>query len=127
MSDADDLWTQVTLSLRSQLAESVWFSTFQDVVPVDADPDTLRLVAPSTYVRDRIQTRYLPLVTEALEEVHEGHRRVEIDVTTEPQFESGSDTLRADPQIDRSTRRDIDPDPVDSSEPAPFESSAPPS
>jgi chromosomal replication initiator protein len=62
------------------LAEAVWFSTFQDVVPVDADFDTMRLVAPSTYVRDRIQTRYLPLVTEALDEVGEGHRRVEIDV-----------------------------------------------
>jgi chromosomal replication initiator protein len=82
LSDADDLWTQVTLSLRSQLAESVWFSTFQDVVPVESDRDTLRLLAPSTYVRDRIQTRYLPLVTEALEEADEGHRHVEIDVTT---------------------------------------------
>ena len=30
VSDAVDVWTQVTLSLRSQLAESVWFSTFQD-------------------------------------------------------------------------------------------------
>ena len=82
LSDADDLWTQVTLALRSQLAESVWFSTFQDVVPVDTDTDTLRLLAPSTYVRDRIQTRYMPLVTDALEDVDEGHRRVEIDVVT---------------------------------------------
>jgi chromosomal replication initiator protein len=80
LSDADDLWTKVALSLRSQLAESVWFSTFQDVVPVDSDYETLRLVAPSTYVRDRIQTRYLPLVTDALDEVDEGHRRVQIDV-----------------------------------------------
>ena len=37
MSDAVDVWTQVTLSLRSQLAESVWFSTFQDLTPLDSD------------------------------------------------------------------------------------------
>jgi chromosomal replication initiator protein len=72
----------VTLSLRSQLAESVWFSTFQDVSPLPSDDDTLRLLAPSAYVRDRIMSRYLPLVTEALQDANEGHRSVEIDVET---------------------------------------------
>ncbi len=82
MSESTDVWTQVTLSLRSQLAESVWFSTFQDVSPLESDSDTLRLLAPSAYVRDRILTRYLPLVTAALEDANEGHRHVEIDVET---------------------------------------------
>jgi chromosomal replication initiator protein len=78
----------VTLSLRSQLAESVWFSTFQDVSPLPSDDNTLRLLAPSAYVRDRILSRYLPLVTEALQDANEGHRSVEIDVET-----SGENTL----------------------------------
>ena len=82
VSDAVDVWTQVTLSLRSQLAESVWFSTFQDITPLESDDDTLRLMAPSAYVRDRILTRYLPLVTEALQDVNEGQRSVEIDVAS---------------------------------------------
>ena len=82
MSESDDVWTQVTVSLRSQLAESVWFSTFQDVTPLPSDSDMLRLLAPSAYVRDRILTRYLPLVTEALQDANEGHRAVEIDVAT---------------------------------------------
>ncbi len=80
MSDAEDVWTQVTLFLRSQLAESVWFSTFQDVVPLEAGPDTLRLLAPSAYVRDRILTRYLSLVTDALDEANQGHRTIDIEV-----------------------------------------------
>jgi chromosomal replication initiator protein len=80
VTDSADVWTQVTLSLRSQLAESVWFSTFQDVAPLPSDDDTLRLMAPSAYVRDRILSRYLPLVTEALHDADEGHRSVEIDV-----------------------------------------------
>jgi chromosomal replication initiator protein len=80
VTDSADVWTQVTLSLRSQLAESVWFSTFQDVAPVPSDDDVLRLLAPSAYVRDRIMSRYLPLVTEALLDVNEGHRTVLIDV-----------------------------------------------
>jgi chromosomal replication initiator protein len=80
VTEADDVWTQVTLALRMQLAESVWFSTFQDVQPISADNDTLRLLAPSGYVRDRILKRYLPLVTDALEDAGEGHRTIEIDV-----------------------------------------------
>ncbi len=80
MSESADVWTQVTLSLRSQLAESVWFSTFQDVSPLESDSDTLRLLAPSAYVRERILTRYLPLVTAALDDANEGQRRVEIEV-----------------------------------------------
>ncbi len=80
MSDADDVWTQVTLFLRSQLAESVWFSTFQEIIPLEADSAVLRLLAPSAYVRDRILTRYLPLVTDALDEAGEGHRSIDIEV-----------------------------------------------
>ena len=89
MNDSADVWTRVTVSLRSQLAESVWFSTFQDVTPLESDDDTLRLLAPSAYVRERILTRYLPLVTEALHDAHEGHRTVEIDVETAP--DAGAD------------------------------------
>jgi chromosomal replication initiator protein len=84
VSESTDVWTQVTLSLRSQLAESVWFSTFQDVTPLESDADTLRLLAPSAYVRERILTRYLPLVTEALQDANEGHRVVEIDIESAP-------------------------------------------
>ncbi len=84
VTDSADVWTQVTLSLRSQLAESVWFSTFQDVAPLPSDGDTLRLLAPSAYVRDRIMSRYMQLVTEALQDVNEGHRAVEIDVEAAP-------------------------------------------
>jgi len=95
VSESTDVWTQVTLSLRSQLAESVWFSTFQDVTPLDSDSDTLRLLAPSAYVRERILTRYLPLVTEALQDANEGHRVVEIDIET-----SGTPPADPEPVID---------------------------
>jgi chromosomal replication initiator protein len=80
VNDSAEVWTQVTLSLRSQLAESVWFSTFQDVTPLESDDSSLRLLAPSAYVRERILSRYLPLVTDALVDVDQGHRVVSIEV-----------------------------------------------
>jgi chromosomal replication initiator protein len=100
------VWTQVTLFLRSQLAESVWFSTFQDVVPLDAGGDLLRLLAPSAYVRDRILTRYLPLVTDALDEAGEGHRAIDIEVAK-------SDAVADEPSS-------ADPNVPSQSEPTPF-------
>ena len=97
MSDADDVWTQVTLFLRSQLAESVWFSTFQDVIPLEAGTDTLRLLAPSAYVRDRILTRYLSLVTDALDEANQGHRKIDIEVAASDAVDDSDETAAQQP------------------------------
>ena len=58
-------------------------------ISLPSSDDTLRLLAPSAYVRDRILTRYLPLVTEALQDANEGHRSVEIDVETTETSTSG--------------------------------------
>ena len=97
ITDADDMWTQVTLSLRSQLAESVWFSTFQEITPVHVDDQTFRLLAPSAYVRDRITTRYLPLIVDALDESGLGHREIVIDVDHVPETVEPVDELAASP------------------------------
>jgi chromosomal replication initiator protein len=120
LTDADDMWTQVTLSLRSQLAESVWFSTFQEVTPVSVDDTTFRLLAPSAYVRDRITTRYMPMIVDALDESGIGGRVITIDVdqsaerdadeslatgitATEPAVD---DVLPVHPRPDDSSERD---------------------
>jgi chromosomal replication initiator protein len=69
VSDQDQVWTAVAQQLRGQLTEAVWFSTFEGVVPLDSNGGHLRISVPSHHVRDRILTRYLPLVSEALDEV----------------------------------------------------------
>jgi chromosomal replication initiator protein len=66
--------------LRAQVSEAVWFSTFQDVVVLDGDADTLRVAAPNTQSRERILTRYLGMVTDALVEIGEPNRQVVVEV-----------------------------------------------
>ena len=80
MNDHETLWTAVAQLLRAQVSEAVWFSTFQDVVALDSDPTMLRLSAPNSHTRDRILTRYLPLVTDALEEIGSANRQLQVDV-----------------------------------------------
>ncbi len=83
MSDQQEVWTAVAQLLRAQLTESVWFSTFSDVEPVINDHDqNLVIQVSSTLARDRILTRYQPLITDALAELGEGHRRFDVVITS---------------------------------------------
>ncbi|MGI9031156.1 MAG: chromosomal replication initiator protein DnaA [Ilumatobacteraceae bacterium] len=69
MSDHDQVWTDVASQLRDQLTDAVWYSTFQHVVPVAANGEHLQISVPSHITRDRILTRYLPIVRMALDDV----------------------------------------------------------
>ena len=83
MSDQQEVWTAVAQLLRAQLTESVWFSTFSEVVPVlDDRADDLVIQVPSTLARDRILTRYQPLITDALADIGEAHRRFDVVIST---------------------------------------------
>lgn len=69
MSDQQEVWTAVAQLLRAQLTESVWYSTFSEVIPRVDDNTSLVIQVPSTLARDRILTRYQPLITDALTEL----------------------------------------------------------
>lgn len=86
MSDHERLWTDVAQLLRAQVSESVWFSTFHDVTPLEADAGTLRVSAPNAHARDRILSRYLGMVRDALDDIGEAHRQFTVEVQeAEPQ------------------------------------------
>ena len=80
MSDHEQLWTAVAQLLRAQVSEAVWFSTFQDVVALDSDSSMVRVSAPNAHARDRILSRYLPLVRDALEEIGAAHVQFAVEV-----------------------------------------------
>ena len=62
VGEAKHLWTSCQASLRDQVSDAVWRSTFQDIVEVDADDGVLRLAVPSAVVKERVEGRYLSLV-----------------------------------------------------------------
>lgn len=79
MSDQDEVWTAVAQILRSQLTESVWYSTFAEVVPqLDDDHRQLVIQVPSTLARERILTRYQPLITDAMADLGFSDRRFDV-------------------------------------------------
>jgi chromosomal replication initiator protein len=81
VSNADELWTAAAQLLRAQVSDAVWFSTFQDVTLSVSDDGALVVLVPNTHLRERILTRYLPLVRDALDEIGEGQRSLVVEVT----------------------------------------------
>ncbi len=97
MSDHEQVWTAVAELLRAQVSQAVWFATFNDVFALESDPSTLRVSAPNTHVRDRILSRYLPLVRDALTEIGAGHRQLLVEVQPlEAAVDDLVETWRAD-------------------------------
>lgn len=82
MSNQLEIWTAVAQLLRAQLTEAVWFGNFAEVRPVvDDDDEHLVLLVPNNMARDRILTRYQPLILDALTEIGYGSLALQVLVT----------------------------------------------
>ena len=88
MAEHDTVWTAVSALLRAQVSEAVWLSTFQDVVPLDGGDSSLSIQVPNAHIRERILTRYLQLVLDALAEIDESDRQLTVEVAA---IEHGDD------------------------------------
>ncbi len=80
MEDSENMWTAVSQLLRAQVSDAVWYSTFNDVHSLPTDDRTIRLAVPSGTVRDKIMSRYLPIVLDALSEIGAGTKQLEVEV-----------------------------------------------
>lgn len=84
MGSTDSLWEQVAKELRNQLKDSVWFSTFSAVsAECTTEADGMiaaKLSVPSIAVRDRINTRFLPIVQATFDDVCSTPVTITVDV-----------------------------------------------
>ena len=81
MSNHEAVWNATAQLLKAQDSEGVWYSTFNDVVALTSTDESLRLQVPNAHVRDRIVTRYRPLVIDALDEIGESDRELIIEIS----------------------------------------------
>lgn len=82
VGEAEHLWESCRKSLRSQVSDAVWSSTFQDALPLSLDAHELVLTVPSALVKDRVEGRYLALVEGVVEDIGGSHLDVAIHVST---------------------------------------------
>src|SRR3954462_14740394 len=62
MGEAEELWISCTAALRGQLPDGVWTEGLQTTTVVELTDDVLVVAVPSTLVKERIETRYMPQV-----------------------------------------------------------------
>jgi chromosomal replication initiator protein len=66
VADAQLLWKSCGEVLREHVSDAVWLSSFAHIVPHTDDQDRLVLAVPSPWVRERIESRFRPLIEAAL-------------------------------------------------------------
>ncbi|MGH9918109.1 MAG: DnaA N-terminal domain-containing protein, partial [Nitrososphaerales archaeon] len=71
MNDADILWTRCSEILRDQVSDAAWRTSLAGLCPLssDSEEDSLLLLAPSTWARERIELRFLGLISSVVSDV----------------------------------------------------------
>jgi chromosomal replication initiator protein len=83
-NDAAGLWTICSGSIRPQVSDVVWQTTFNAIKPLVLDEDQFVIAAPSLLVKERIEGRYLGLLRDALADADMAEIDLMILVETEP-------------------------------------------
>ena len=66
MTQATELWTKCADSLREQVSESTWQAWLSGIAPVDFADGIFVLSVPNTVIRERVETRFLPMIEDTL-------------------------------------------------------------
>jgi chromosomal replication initiator protein len=97
--DPEVLWKMCSGSLRSQVAESTWHTSFEHMVPVRVDETSVVLAVPNPLVRERIENRYLSLVRSVVEDAIGSP--MEVHLIVDPAAGMGFGDLSALDVVDR--------------------------
>jgi len=66
VNQAGELWTKCTGSLREQVSETTWQLWLSGIEPVDYANGVFVLSVPNGLIRERVETRYLPMIEDTL-------------------------------------------------------------
>ena len=82
MSNVTQLWDACAQSIRDQVSDGVWQSTFKEARPQSITENELVLTVPNQWVKTQVEGKYNPLVIEALDEVSPNHIQLIVEVDT---------------------------------------------
>ncbi|HUC37586.1 MAG TPA: chromosomal replication initiator protein DnaA [Acidimicrobiales bacterium] len=81
MNDTDTLWKRCTDVLREQVSDAAWRTSLEGLSPQGFDGERLLLVAPNTWVRDRVEGRFLGLIEAVASDVAAREVTVSLEVS----------------------------------------------
>jgi len=84
VDETNDLWKRSGDALREQVADATWRTWLAGLTPQAFDGDRLILGVPSRLVRDRVETRFLGLITAAVSDAAGRDVTVTLEVVAAP-------------------------------------------
>jgi chromosomal replication initiator protein len=74
------LWTRCTASLREQVSDTTWQMWLSAIQPVSFADGVVVLGVPNAVVRDRVESRFLPLIQDTLGGMADAPVRVRLEI-----------------------------------------------
>ncbi|HEY2668642.1 MAG TPA: chromosomal replication initiator protein DnaA, partial [Actinomycetota bacterium] len=113
MNQAADLWTKCTGSLREQVSDSTWQLWLSGIEPVEYADGVFVLQVPNGLIRERVESRYLPMIedTLAIEVGVPVRGRLQVHERTPGATDRASTAATAEPGLDEVFGLPADPGP----------------
>jgi chromosomal replication initiator protein len=80
VTDAEELWEGCVVAVQSQVSDATWRTWFAEVRPISIVEDTLILGVPNTLVRERLESRFAGLLSDALTDLVGGELAVRFEI-----------------------------------------------
>tara|TARA_B100000686_G_scaffold347196_2_gene435373 strand:+ start:2990 stop:4369 length:1380 start_codon:yes stop_codon:yes gene_type:complete len=105
MSNVTQLWDACAQSIRDQVSDGVWQSTFKEARPQSITENELVLTVPNQWVKTQVEGKYNPLVLEALDDASPTHIQliVEVDTKNSDSLDLVNDTDPLIPQVEENS------------------------
>ena len=71
MDETNGLWTRCTAALREQVSDATWQMYFSNLRPLACERGELVLGVDNLVVRERVESRFLPLIQATLAAVND--------------------------------------------------------
>ncbi|MEO7837596.1 MAG: DnaA/Hda family protein, partial [Acidimicrobiales bacterium] len=110
MTGAATMWKEACTALHDLVSEATWKATFEEVRAVDGGVDELVLLAPNSLVKERLDSRFLSMVRDVIDDA--GGTRITVRVEVKPVDEADDDDVdeaEVVPYQARKRRRDTQP------------------
>src|SRR6185437_8576153 len=120
VTQSAELWTRCSKALRDQVSESTWQLWLSGLEPATFADGVFTLSVPNGLIRERVESRYLPMIEDTLaNEVGVPVRgRLEVRETEAEQGSSSSESPGQQPGISSPAEPDLMPDPTSATAPA---------
>ena len=97
VEEAELLWKACAETLRSRMTDPVWLTSFNAAVPLELSDERFVLAVPSSVFRERIESRYLGMLTEALADA--GVEDITVIIEVQSRGEAPGTTLEGTPEV----------------------------